>query len=201
MANIEEKKDKFYMAINHYAEEQRKKIKEEIAAFKQKELYDAEMEVLTECYRMIQKEMAQMRTGISREMAIREMNLKRQLLEQRQKITDDVFRRAADKLAEFVKTERYVDFLKKTAEQFSKTLQEEGTIIFFKPGDEKYEKDIENGLLTFQHPCSMQPLESIRIGGIRARNDKMGLAADATLDTLLESQREWFEEQSGLAVV
>jgi V/A-type H+/Na+-transporting ATPase subunit E len=85
MANIEEKKDQFYMAINHYAEEQRKKIKEEIAAFKQKELYDAEMEVLTECYRMIQKEMAQMRTGISREMAIREMNLKRQLLEQRQK--------------------------------------------------------------------------------------------------------------------
>jgi V/A-type H+/Na+-transporting ATPase subunit E len=198
MANIEEKKDQFYMAINHYAEEQRKKIKEEIAAFKQKELYDAEMEVLTECYRMIQKEMAQMRTGISREMAIREMNLKRQLLEQRQKITDDVFRRAADKLAEFVKTERYVDFLKKTAEQFSKTLQEEGTIIFFKPGDEKYEKDIR---AAFQHPCSMQPLESIRIGGIRARNDKMGLAADATLDTLLESQREWFEEQSGLAVV
>lgn len=198
MANTEEKKDKFYMAINHYAEEQRKKIEEEISAFKQKELNEAEMEVLTECYLMIQKEMAQMRSGISREMAVREINMKRQLLEQRQKITDDVFRRAADKLAEFVKTERYADFLKKTAQQFSKTFQEEGTILFLKPGDEKYEKDIR---AAFQQPCSVQTLESIRIGGIRARNDKMGLAADATLDTLLESQREWFEEQSGMAVV
>ncbi|MFU0833500.1 MAG: V-ATPase subunit E [Oscillospiraceae bacterium] len=198
MANTEEKRDKFYLAINHYAEEQRKKIEEEIAAFKQKELHDAEMEVLTECYLLIQKEMAQMRSGIAREMAVREINLKRQLLAQRQKITDDVFRRAADKLAEFVQTERYAEFLKKNAQQLSKTFEKEGTIIFIKPGDEKYENDIREA---FQHPCSVQTLESIRIGGIRARNDKMGLAADATLDTLLESQREWFAEQSGLAVV
>ncbi|WP_411677728.1 V-type ATP synthase subunit E [Caproicibacter sp.] len=198
MANTDEKKDKFYSAINHYAEEQRKKIEDEITAFKEKELGEAEMEVLTECYRMIQKEMSQMRMGIVKEMAVREMALKRELLEKRQKITDDIFQRSADKLVEFTKTERYADFLKKSAEQFSKVLQNEGTVVFLKSGDEKYEDLIRS---SFSSACSFQVLESIRIGGIRARNDNMGLSADGTLDTLLENQREWFEEQSGMAVV
>lgn len=198
MASTDEKKDKFYIAINHYAEEQRKKIESEIAAFKEKELGEAEIEVLTECYLMIQKEMTQMRTGISREMAVREMELKRHLLEKRQQIADTVFQRAAEKLTEFTKTDRYDDFLKKSAEQFANALQGQETVIFVKPGDEKYEEMIRSA---FQHPCSFQTLDSIRIGGIKARNEDLGLFADGTLDTLLESQRDWFEEQSGMAVV
>ncbi|QAT49794.1 hypothetical protein EQM14_08390 [Caproiciproducens sp. NJN-50] len=199
MAYTDEKKDKFYIAINHYAEEQRKKIEDEIVAFKEKELGEAEIEVLTECYLMIQKEMTQMRTGISRELAVREMDMKRRLLEKRQEIAGRVFQRAAEKLIEFTKTDRYADFLKESAEQFSKTLQgKQDTVIFIKPGDEKYEEMIRSA---FQGPCSFQPLESIRIGGIRARNDSLGLFADETLDTLLENQHDWFEEQSGMAVV
>ena len=44
----DEKIGKFYQAILHYGEEQRKKIEEEVAAFKQKELDEAEIGVLTE---------------------------------------------------------------------------------------------------------------------------------------------------------
>lgn len=198
MAYIDEKKDKFYIAINHYAEEQRKKIEDEIASFKEKELSEAELEVLTECYLMIQKEMAQMRIGIAREMAVKEMELKQEVLEKRRKITEDVFRRAAEKLKEFTQTERYADFLKKAAGQFASTLREPGAVIFLKPGDEKHEEAIRE---SFGLPCTFQTLETIRIGGIRARNDGMGLSVDGTLDTLLENQKEWFEEQSGMAVV
>ena len=39
--NEEEKVNKFYTAINHYALEQRKKIEHEIAEFKSKELEEA----------------------------------------------------------------------------------------------------------------------------------------------------------------
>lgn len=198
MASTDEKKDKFYIAINHYAEEQRRKIQEEISAFKEKELGEAEIEVLTECYLMIQKEMTQMRSGISREMSMREMDLKRQLLEKRQKIADDVFRSATEKLVEFTKTDRYIEFLKQSAEQISKKLQGQDTIIFVKAGDEPHEEIIRSA---FQHFCSFQTLNSIRIGGIQARNDGSGLFVDETLDTLLNNQRDWFEEQSGMAVV
>lgn len=198
MAYTDEKKDKFYIAINHYAEEQRKKIEDEIAEFKKKELGEAEIEVLTECYLMIQKEMAQMRTGIAREMAVREMELKRGVLEKRRKITEDVFSRAAEKLKEFTQTDRYAEFLKKTAGQYAATFREPGTVIFLRPGDEKHEAAIREA---FGLPCTFRTLETIRIGGILARNDGMGLSADGTLDTLLENQKEWFEEQSGMAVV
>ena len=79
MAN-EEKLAKFHQAINHYAMEQREKIEQEVAAFKKKELEEASNEVLAEAYHLIQKEMAQMRGRISREMARREMDGRRALL-------------------------------------------------------------------------------------------------------------------------
>lgn len=94
----DEKIGKFYQAILHYGEEQRKKIEEEVAAFKQKELDEAEIGVLTEAYHLIQKEMAQMRSGIARELAQREMDGRRALLEQRRKIMEQVFSRAAEEL-------------------------------------------------------------------------------------------------------
>lgn len=198
MAYTDEKKDKFYTAINHYAEEQRKRIEDEIDSFREKELSEAEIGVLTECYLMIQKEMAQTRVGIAREMAAKETELKREVLEKRRRITEEVFRRAAEKLKEFTGTERYADFLKKTAGQFASVLREPGTVIFLRPGDESHEEAIRE---SFGLPCAFQTLETIRIGGILAQNDKLGLSADGTLDALLENQREWFEEQSGLAVV
>lgn len=198
MAITDEKQDKFYTAINHYAEEQRQKIEDEIAEFKKKELDDAEIEVLTECYRMIQKEMTQMRLGISRDISLKKMDLKRTILEKRQKITDEVFQRAAAKLIDFTKTEEYASFLKKAAGKFASVFRDPGTVLFLKPGDETFEEAIRG---SFAAPCTFQADETIRLGGIRAKNDGMGLAADATLDALLEDQRAWFEEQSGMAVV
>lgn len=198
MAYTDEKQDKFYNAINHYAEEQRKKIEEEIAAFKKKELDQAENEVLTECYHMIQREMSQMRTRIARDLARKEMDLKRGILQKRREITDGVFRRAAEKLREYSRSEQYGGFLKKSAKKIGALLSEPGTVIFYRPGDEKYEAAIREA---FGPACSFETDETIRLGGIRAKNDAMGLFADETLDALLENQREWFEEQSGMAVV
>ena len=139
--NEEEKVNKFYTAINHYALEQRKKIEHEIAEFKSKELEEAENEVLAEAYHLIQKEMAQMRGGISREMAKREIDCRRGLLEQRQKITDEVFKQAAESLLQYTQTDRYPALLQKLAKEIALFMQKkecDALIIYLKPGDEKY---------------------------------------------------------------
>ena len=107
----DEKIGKFYQAILHYGEEQRKKIEEEVAAFKQKELDEAEIGVLTEAYHLIQKEMAQMRSGIARELAQREMDGRRALLEQRRKIMEQVFSRAAEELRAYTQKPEYAALL------------------------------------------------------------------------------------------
>lgn len=198
MAVNDDKMNKFYLAINHYAEEQRKKIEREVTEFKQKELDEAEVEVLTQAYRLIQKEMAEMRNGISREMAQREMEGRKELLAQRRKITTEVFGRAKNALTEFTQKSDYVSLLKKFAAELSGTFTEPGTVLCIKKEDETYQELIKEA---FGKDCTFKISPDIHIGGIRAYNSRMGIAADITLDSMLEDQREWFAENSGMAVV
>ena len=198
MASNAEKMNKFYLAINHYATDQRKKIEQEVADFKRKELDDAEVDALTEAYRLIQKEMAEMRNGIAREMAQREMASRRELLAKRQSITDDIFERAAKQLIEFTQKSEYAALLQKFAAQLPKKFQNPGTVICIKKDDEKFEDQLKNA---FKGDCTFKIDAEIHLGGIRAYNSEMGIMADETLDSLLEDQRTWFEENSGMAVV
>ncbi|WP_050698409.1 V-type ATP synthase subunit E [Anaeromassilibacillus senegalensis] len=193
----DEKIGKFYQAINHYAEEQRKKIEEEVSAFKQKELDEAEVEVLAEAYHLIQKEMMQMRNNISREMAQREMEGRRALLEQRRKIMEDVFQRAADCLRTYTEKPDYVALLEKYARSLSTAFQKPGTVIRLRKEDAKYQPQIA---AAFGAACSFETDDSIRIGGLRAYNTELGIMADETLDSMLDEQRGWFEENSGLTI-
>ena len=198
MADFEEKKDKFSTAINHYAEEQRQKIEKEIEEYKQKELEEAEIDVLTECYQLIQKETARMRSGISREMAQRDMDARRKLLEQRSRITSEVFEKASQKLKEFTGQKEYLDFLQNTASQFAKIFGHDGIVIRLRADDEKYEDNIRKALGL---KCEFQIDNTIVLGGLRAVHTELGLLADKTLDSLLEDQRGWFESHSGMTVV
>ena len=203
MASNEMKLNKFNQAINHYAEEQRRKIENEVAEFKQRELEEAEVEVLTEAYHLIQKEMAEMRGSITKDIAHREMDARRQLLEKRQKITDEVFQSASQKLLEFTKTEKYISLLKKFAEEISalflkKSSDVKDTVICLKPDDEKHWKILQQN---FSIPCTLKIDEEITIGGMCAYSPSLGFMADSTLDSMLEDQREWFEENSQMAVV
>ena len=198
MADFEEKKDKFSTAINHYAEEQRQKIEKEIEEYKQKELDEAEIDVLTECYQLIQKETARMRSGISKEMSQRDMDSRRKLLEQRSRISSEVFEKASQKLKEFTAREEYLDFLQKTASQFAKVFGRDGVVVRLRQEDAKYEESIRKALGL---KCEFQIDNTIAIGGLRALHTELGLLADKTLDSLLEDQRDWFESHSGMTVV
>lgn len=198
MADFEEKKDKFSTAINHYAEEQRQKIEKEIDDYKQKELEEAEIDVLTECYQLIQKETARMRSGIAREMALRDMDSRRKLLEKRSQIASEVFQKATQKLKEFTERNDYLPFLENTASQFAKAFGQDGIVIRLRAEDEKYEDNIRKALGL---KCEFETDSTIVIGGLRALHAGLGLLADKTLDSLLEDQRDWFESHSGMTVV
>lgn len=197
MATNEEKLSKFNQAIHHYAEEQRRKIEEEVAKFKEKELSEAEDEVLLEAYQLIQKEMAQMRSNITKEMAHREMDKRRELLEKRRQIMGKVFSQAADKLREFVKSPEYGEWMSAHCHQLADVFTEPGTVLYVRPADVNMKETL---VRSFGAQCQIEADEEILLGGIRAQNLVMGLVADMTLDSLLENQQEWFEETSGLQV-
>ncbi|HCW80047.1 MAG TPA: hypothetical protein DG942_02940 [Ruminococcaceae bacterium] len=194
----EEKRDKFSAAINHYAEEQRRQIENEIAEYKNKKLEETEKQVLLECYRMIQKKIAQMRNKISQEMSKRAMNARRELLKRRSQITSEVFAKAIDNLNAFTGTDGYAAFLKKAAQEFGKLFAEPGIVIYMRKQDENYKDAVRSAL---GYDCIFQVDNTIKIGGIKASHPKRDILADETLDTLLTDQYQWFEANSGLANV
>ena len=69
----DEKASAFLEAINKYAEQQRNEIHAEVEQFKEEELKKAEIEVLTDAYTLIQKEMAQMRKEVATEISHEEV--------------------------------------------------------------------------------------------------------------------------------
>ena len=194
----DEKASAFLEAINKYAEQQRNEIHAEVEQFKEEELKKAEIEVLTDAYTLIQKEMAQMRKEVATEISHEEMEGKKKLFLQRQKITQEVFEKAKEKLLAYTQTELYPSLLEGYASSIAKVLTKPGTILLVKASDLAFADRIQKA---YALPCEVKADDSIFIGGIRGSNAEMGLVADETLDSKLEAQYEWFFANSGLTIV
>lgn len=198
MANSEEKVSKFVQAITAYAEEQRDKILGEVESFKAERLQKAEQEVLTDAYQLIQKETADIRGEGIREMSRRDLAARKQILNRRREIMDDVFRRAADKLREYTANADYPSAMKHALSQMVTALPADGTVYYLKAADASLLEELR-GICP---PGSRLELaDDIRIGGIRAVNAEHGQLIDDTLDAKLEAQREWFTTESGLTMI
>ena len=131
----DEKASAFLEAINKYAEQQRNEIHAEVEQFKEEELKKAEIEVLTDAYTLIQKEMAQMRKEVATEISHEEMEGKRKLFLQRRQITQEVFERAKEKLLAYTQTDTYPSLLEGYASSIAKTLTKPGTVLLVREAD------------------------------------------------------------------
>ena len=189
------KTSNFIKAINKFAEEQRSKMKDEAEAFKKEEIEKAETEILNDSYKLIQKEMAEMRIAIAKEMSKKEMDSRKKLFQKRTSITKDIFRKSREKLLDFTRTDEYPKLLIKYAKAISSVLSKPGTIIYVRKEDLKYSDLIKDA---FKFECKVESKDNISIGGIYSYNPTMGLIADETLDSKLEEQYVWFFENSGL---
>lgn len=193
-----QKLEKFHSAIEDYAQKQRKTMEEEVARLKRERLAEAESQVLSESFQMIQKEMHEMRHRIAREMALREVNARRELLVKRGELTKKVFARAAERLLAFTKTEEYPRFLEAQAKKLAPLFPAPGTVIHLRQEDQAYFPLLEAALGT---ACSCAADASIQTGGFYAENQALGIFVDVSFDSLLQEQIPWFEENSGIAVI
>jgi vacuolar-type H+-ATPase subunit E/Vma4 len=192
------KANNFLNAINKYAEEQRNKIKLEGETYKKNELEKAEREALKEIYLLIQKEMVSMRNEIAAKISKKESEGKRKLFNKRNRITHEIFSRVENILIEFTKSEKYLEFLKKSSENVSHLIDCSGKILFIKEEDYKFVKNILNFL---GQNCKIKRSDEIKIGGIKVKDIKTGMIFDETLDTKLQAQHEWFILNCGMKIV
>lgn len=191
------KTSNFLKAINKYAAEQRKKIKTSAEEFRKYELQKAEAEVLRDAYFLIQNEMAQMKRNVASEVSKLEFEERKKLFAKRQAIVEDVFKKARERLLEFVSSPDYVDVLKRYAVSISKVLKKSGTTLYISRRDERYADDIREA---YGKICKVEVSNKIKIGGILAVNKAMSLVVDETIDAKLEDQKKWFAENSKLNI-
>lgn len=194
----DQKLDKFYSAINHYADAQRQKIISELDAYEQEQVDRSENELLSEAYRIIQKGLVNLRVEIRKQISSEEQRLRKELLESRSQIQDKVFQSASQKLLDYTQSDAYPALLEQLAQTLSAVLGEGSITLRLCPRDQSYESQIKKA---FGRPCTVELDDTIRIGGLIGRNSERGVAADQTLDAMLEAQHGWFEENSHLEVV
>lgn len=198
MQETENKTSNFLKAINKYAREQRQELKTELERFKKYELEKAEVEVLRDAYHLIQREMNQMKKGISSEVSREEMICKKLMFQKRNDIKNKVFASVKERLIDFTNTEKYIDIMTQYAKAISKVLNVEGTTLYVCKRDLKLSQVIKDA---FGFACTVESSDDIKIGGILGVNFVKGLIADETIDSKLEDQSQWFDENSDLSVV
>ena len=151
--------------------------------------------MLGNAYKLIQREMAEMKTEISREYSNREMEGRRKLFERRSEIMEEVFDKARERLIEFTKSDAYEKFLKDVVSSVLETLSGSDLVLYLRSEDQHFADMLKSSCKT---QCEFSVDDSIKLGGVRGYSKSQGVIVDETLDARLEDQREWFVENSGL---
>ena len=162
MPDTVSKTDNFLKAIEKYAEEQRSKIQSEAEDFKERELNKAEEEGLREAYVLIQKKMSDIRTQISAELSRAETASRRKTFVRRQEIEKEVFEKAAQKLREYTKTEKYLKSLLNSTKEISMAIQADDVVLKLRKEDLVHKNQI---FLAFGRKCEIVETDEIIIGG------------------------------------
>lgn len=186
---------KFLEAIDKYAKEQRDKLNSEAERIRKEEEIRIEDEILGNAYKLIQREMAEMHTEISKEYSNREIEVRRKIFKQRLEIMEEVFDKAYDKLIAFTKSDSYEKFLKDVIHSVLETLSESDLVLHLRSEDQYFVDTLKSSC---KIQCEFRIDDSIKLGGIKGYSKAQGIIVDETLDARLKDQREWFIENSGL---
>ena len=195
--NNNKKLDKFVEAITAYAEEQSRKIHDEVEAFKAERMAQAEQQVLQEAYNLIHEEREEVNNQLKKEFSQREFALRGDLIRRRQAIIDTVFEEARRRLLDYGSTPAYTDLLRASIQEMSRLIPADGTVYYLSERDRERESILKD---LCPAGSRLDFSGDIALGGIRGMNPQAGILVDDTLDSKLEQQRDWFIQSMGLSV-
>ena len=157
----------------------------------------AENEILREIYGKIQAQVAQIEAASTKETVNFELAQKRELLEMRRQLQEQVFAAVRERLVRFTKTEEYAAYLKDTCGRLAQQYDDEASVLAVRPQDAA----LVQGLLGLFHRVrQVRQDAAISLGGIRLENAAKNYLVDETLDFSLQEQRDWFYTHSGLTM-
>ncbi|MEE3333165.1 MAG: V-type ATP synthase subunit E family protein [Ruminococcus sp.] len=192
------KSSNFLNAIKKFNEEERAKVVSEMENKRAEAVKDAEAKGREEADKYIKKHLSAAKSEITGKYAVKTLEVQGEVFKTRDKMVDEVFERCAQKLGDFSATSEYRDKLLGFAKEIADTFNNNSCIVYVKADDLKYENDIKS---VFAGEAEVRSDVTIRIGGIKGFCEAMNIVADNTLDSKLESKRQWFVENIDLKLI
>lgn len=193
-----DKTDNFLKAIKKYAKAQKNAIQGTVKLQKSKRLKEAEETAKRDSEQLIRDNLHDIHKRLSAELAQQTQEGQKKLFIERAKMTDEVFKLASDKLLAFSQSDDYRGKLLENAKAISELFDGSSCVLYIKENDMCFSDEIKE---MFSQDSEIKPDKKIKIGGIKGYCKSMGIIADETLDSKLDSQREWFLENATLSVM
>lgn len=186
MDNKSNKVDIFLAEIEKETEEQKLKTKRQAQLFAASELEKVENDVLEESYKRIQASAADIRKENGKRICEAVSSLEKEFLLHREEIIDEVMLKTASLLNGYTQTEKYKDFLIKSAKEIKEVYKNTEFILFMKKEDAPFCDMLKNE----SGAAKTEFDDEIQIGGLKAINLKGTLSVNDTLDLRLENSRD-----------
>ena len=194
---IQQKKiNNFIKSITDTAAEKREAVGAETEKILRAERAELERQAKRDAENYVRAKSASVKLEAGKRISEKADECRKAVFSKRSEIANATLSEAAEKLKSFTESPGYKDFLIKSAGEVIKEIGSVNVTLMLRPKDMVFKEEICN---TYPNASFSQD-ESIRIGGVKGINSTMTLLINDTLDSRLENQKRWFEENSGLYI-
>lgn len=146
---------------------------------------------------LLAKELAEISSSASVEASSSQEEKTKKLVDKRDEYVASIFKEAKNKLVAFVNSKDYQTYLIKHMEEICKLYQMEDSILELREEDMKYKDEL---IKAYGIALEVEASNKIMIGGFIIKNKVTNVVVDESLDSALESQKDWFYKTSGLMI-
>ncbi len=182
--NQPEKLNRFASSVNTEVNEKIKLIEKQTLEEKSEMLEKTEDKILEEAFFKIQKAVRDTEGKYRRNIALKEQNLRTDILKHRESLSNKIFDAVKEKIISFTDSAQYEAFLESLIQNEDIT---DAEIRLSEKDMKKYGEIITN-----KTGCSTKSDNDIRLGGIQIVFESKNIIIDKTLDSLFEEQKERF---------
>lgn len=193
----QEKLLKFKQAVFSDIESKVRIIQKEAEELKQTSLAQTEDEQLNDAYSYIQSSVAKIKAEYKLAVAKADLAAKQEVLLQREAYRKTMVDSVRQRLEDFTKTPEYKTYLIDQLKELSKNHPLGGSEISFREEDSGLWKEIQAELEL--GGCRFLSSSAVKIGGFSIRSEKNGYVIDETLESKLQEQIPYFNQNCRIA--
>lgn len=183
--------------IESQAAQEEKAILDEVKALEEEAYESMKIEAKRDADLKLKQEEEEMSSNASAEISESHIERTKKLIEKRDEYVRTIFTEARNQLVAFASSQDYASFMEEKIKKVASHFENPNSIMYIREKDLEMKKDL---IKAFGHQIKVEVSEDITIGGFVIENKELSLVVDETLDFALNSQREWFNKNSGLII-